>query len=78
MLLDGLLKSNHTLSNCHRVSQVLQSVGQLISAVLSWPAVEGVLKGYDQLLNLVLDETVEYSRGSLLFQAEQSAYICDM
>ncbi|CAK0769862.1 Sm-like protein lsm7 [Coccomyxa viridis] len=62
MLLDGLLESNHTLYNCHRVSQVLQSVGQLISAVLSWPAVEGVLKGYDQLLNLVLDETVEYSR----------------
>lgn len=26
-------------------------------------AVEGVLKGYDQLLNLVLDETVEYARG---------------
>ena len=46
-------------------------MGQLISAILSWPAVEGVLKGYDQLLNLVLDETVEYSRGSLLFQAKQ-------
>ena len=27
-------------------------------------AVEGVLKGYDQLLNLVLDETVEYARGA--------------
>ncbi len=26
--------------------------------------VTGVLKGYDQLLNLVLDETVEYLRGS--------------
>lgn len=26
-------------------------------------AVEGILKGYDQLLNLVLDETVEYLRG---------------
>ena len=26
-------------------------------------AVEGVLKGYDQLLNLVMDETVEYLRG---------------
>ena len=25
--------------------------------------VEGVLKGYDQLLNLVLDETIEYMRG---------------
>ena len=29
-------------------------------------AVEGVLKGYDQLLNLVLDETVEYARGEPL------------
>lgn len=26
------------------------------------PTVEGVLKGYDQLLNLVLDEAVEYVR----------------
>ena len=30
----------------------------------SCDAVEGVLKGYDQLLNLVLDETVEYARGA--------------
>jgi hypothetical protein len=29
------------------------------------PAVSGVLKGYDQLLNLVLDEAVEYLRGGL-------------
>jgi small nuclear ribonucleoprotein (snRNP)-like protein len=29
-------------------------------------AVEGVLKGYDQLLNLVMDETVEYLRGDRL------------
>lgn len=29
----------------------------------SFPAVEGTLKGYDQLLNLVLDETIEYLRG---------------
>lgn len=27
-------------------------------------AVEGVLKGYDQLLNLVLDETTEFLRGA--------------
>lgn len=26
-------------------------------------AVEGVLKGYDQMLNLVLDDAVEYLRG---------------
>ena len=32
----------------------------------TWPAVEGVLKGYDQLLNLVLDETVEYARGTFV------------
>ena len=29
------------------------------------PAVVGVLKGYDQLMNLVLDEAVEYFRGEL-------------
>jgi small nuclear ribonucleoprotein (snRNP)-like protein len=30
----------------------------------SWVhAVTGVLKGYDQLLNLVLDDAVEYMRG---------------
>lgn len=28
-------------------------------------AVSGVLKGYDQLLNLVLDEALEYMRGGL-------------
>ena len=28
-------------------------------------AVSGVLKGYDQLLNLVLDEAVEYLRGRI-------------
>ena len=32
----------------------------------TWHAVEGVLKGYDQLLNLVLDETIEYARGTFL------------
>ena len=37
-----------------------------------WHAVEGVLKGYDQLLNLVLDETVEYARGTLLIAAGQT------
>lgn len=26
-------------------------------------AVQGTLKGYDQLLNLVMDETIEYLRG---------------
>lgn len=29
-------------------------------------AVSGTLKGYDQLLNLVLDETVEYLRGGCM------------
>ena len=27
--------------------------------------VQGILKGYDQLLNLVMDETIEYLRGRL-------------
>jgi hypothetical protein len=27
------------------------------------PAVTGTLKGYDQLLNLVLDEAIEFERG---------------
>ena len=34
-------------------------------------AVSGVLKGYDQLLNLVLDEAVEYLRG----ETHQAAYL---
>ena len=55
------------LHHCHSLSQIQRNAGQLISGTLSWPAVEGVLKGYDQLLNLVLDETVEYTRGGLLF-----------
>lgn len=29
--------------------------------------VQGTLKGYDQLLNLVMDETIEYLRGKLTF-----------
>ena len=29
----------------------------------------GILKGYDQLLNLVLDNTVEYMRGKLVTMA---------
>ena len=32
-------------------------------ALGSGATVTGVLKGYDQLMNLVLDETVEYLRG---------------
>lgn len=28
------------------------------------PAVSGILKGYDQLLNVVLDDAVEYLRGA--------------
>jgi hypothetical protein len=28
------------------------------------PAVTGTLKGYDQLLNLVLDEAIEFERGT--------------
>ena len=32
----------------------------------SVPLATGILKGYDQLLNLVLDNTVEYMRGKLV------------
>lgn len=35
-------------------------------------AVSGILKGYDQLLNVVLDETLEYLRG----ERERTSYIC--
>lgn len=34
------------------------------SVAVTAPAVTGVLKGYDQLLNLVLDDAVEYLRGA--------------
>lgn len=38
-------------------------------------AVEGILKGYDQLLNLVLDETVEYLRGKPLGGGAQDFFM---
>lgn len=40
--------------------------------------VTGVLKGYDQLLNLVLDDAVEYLRGKLddAAAAQQCPYQC--
>jgi len=34
--------------------------------VLYFPA-SGILKGYDPLLNLVLDDTTEHLRGELIF-----------
>ena len=34
-----------------------------VSSCWVWTVVEGVLKGYDQLLNLVLDETAEFLKG---------------
>lgn len=39
-------------------------------------AVQGTLKGYDQLLNLVMDETIEYLRGLLvcLLQLQASTF----
>jgi len=36
----------------------------VLTRAVPLPAVVGVLKGYDQLLNLVLDEAVEYLRGA--------------
>jgi small nuclear ribonucleoprotein (snRNP)-like protein len=42
------------------------------SPVLAWAsAVTGVLKGYDQLMNVVLDEAVEYLRGGQQRQQQQ-------
>lgn len=38
-------------------------------------AVTGVLKGYDQLLNLVLDETLEYLRGAYALYIELHSQI---
>lgn len=35
-----------------------------LSFLFSLSTVVGILKGYDQLLNMVLDETVEYLRDS--------------
>ena len=37
-------------------------------------AVAGVLKGYDQLLNLVLDEAVEYLRGMRLWPGQAASH----
>lgn len=34
-----------------------------VTVVASIGSVHGVLKGYDQLVNLVLDDTMEYLRG---------------
>lgn len=46
-----------------------QSAACCLQAFESWAsssvrAVQGTLKGYDQLLNLVMDETIEYLRGN--------------
>ena len=39
--------------------------------------VSGVLKGYDQLLNLVLDEGIEYLRGELWLVNERGIVCVD-
>ena len=43
--------------------QLLGPIGQTRACCA---AVQGTLKGYDQLLNLVMDETIEYLRGDLI------------
>ena len=54
------------LQGCRWLCGPLTLINALECCAKSAPpatAVTGVLKGYDQLLNLVLDETVEYLRG---------------
>ena len=49
------------------------------NSICSWAVpVEGVLKGYDQLLNLVLDETVEYARGARCMHRMFHAVTCKL
>jgi len=44
-----------------------------VVTVICGAAVQGTLKGYDQLLNLVMDETVEYLRGKQSTHAQAEA-----
>ena len=57
--------STPALLSLHRPQQ------DSMSACIRRHAVEGVLKGYDPLLNLVLDETKEFLRGAAHAQAFQ-------
>lgn len=49
----------------HAVACCLTACMAVVARHRPLAAVSGVLKGYDQLLNLVLDEAVEYLRGKI-------------
>jgi small nuclear ribonucleoprotein (snRNP)-like protein len=53
------------LSTASGDARCLESTKDTAPICVSLQAVSGALKGYDPLLNLVLDETVEYLRGLL-------------
>lgn len=57
--------SHHKVVQAPLCSKRPLCLAALPCAVLLCAAVTGVLKGYDQLLNLVLDDAVEYLRGEL-------------
>jgi small nuclear ribonucleoprotein (snRNP)-like protein len=47
---------------------VFRCLTHLLNCTLVSLAVSGVLKGYDQLVNIVLDDTKEFMRGSFVSQ----------
>lgn len=51
------------------IVSILAGVFQFLDPFSHAQTVVGTLKGYDQLINLVLDDTVEYLRGKLLFRS---------
>ena len=53
----------HTIHGC---SLICTSLTVHILMLFLPSLATGILKGYDQLLNLVLDNTVEYMRGKLV------------
>ena len=64
-----LSSSDYLVNACgwiaeHSEMSAGRTLGVTKEAVELLVAVEGVLKGYDPLLNLVLDETKEYIRGA--------------
>lgn len=78
----AVLRQSHVVSAAHRCGLsatdcCICSSGLVLLIALFFPAVSGVLKGYDQLLNLVLDEAVEYLRGRTVSdQAADSGLLC--
>jgi small nuclear ribonucleoprotein (snRNP)-like protein len=59
----AVLSTLGSLQACELRSAADGSDGECTPGPRAGATVTGVLKGYDQLMNLVLDETVEYLRG---------------